>query len=103
MRIPKFFQSKLGWKLFFIFIFLALIVIGVFYASESIRESKVGLVLKFILSLPFVISLPILSVSRCSDLGCLLFGIIVVIISIPMFYGGFGYIIGYAIERFIKK
>ena len=95
--------KNLKWilPLFLILLNIGSIIIGL--VNEHFYRSKFYYYVAYLWFLPLRIFGGGISRIPCDGLGCLIFFFLIVLITIIFFYGIIGYILGYILERLIKK
>src|SRR3989344_2495959 len=104
MKHKKWWQRfKLRWILAILFMIIPLLIIILINLNQNLYESQIMNYLSYLNVLPILIFGGVIEQMACDGLGCIiLFGIIIVSI-ILIFYGFIGFIIGYSIEKIMKK
>lgn len=99
MVATHFGDFKLRWKLAIIFAAIPFLIFILYFKHPIFQYLN-------LINMPAVImSIFILWAfgSACDGLGCLIYGIALMGISIVLFYGGIGYLVGYLIEKHRKR
>jgi len=93
MIATHFGDFKLRWKLAIIFPIIPLLIFYLYFQHPLFQYLN-------IINIPAAfIGIFVLWIFGCSELGCLILAIGLMAVSIGLFYGSIGYLIGYLIEK----